>query len=503
MFLYHKGQVNSARFEKKTMKRLIFILFIGLTTLNGFSQYSLEWRKQVMPVSTPSNWISHSHLDSNSLIYNLRWYDFRNDTSQLLNHLYQLDTSGNVIWDFDWNIDFQDHEFRFIPAGKNRVFFTANARKTSEISFSVGLLELGVGIVWEKSKLGSVSTGHLAKHSEIWIDNCLTLLSYEDETLRLTNFSMNGDEKWSIALPDNAFNQVSILNDNSNKTWLLENGKRWIYDQDGILILQDSLLPTWTPGYNSGYSINQNNELYQIHWVLDQYLFTGHDESLNSIQNDTFSMACPAFGDWQLFLIDDNAGSQYLGGLEICETHTSFQSNIMGYSDKVLDWTYSTDGMISAMATAKDFIFYLNDSEIGVLNKSDGTIHWIEHSDRLNHFSDYSFSLLVEEDAQSFYVFSRDKNDTEITYVSKYSAKPNSGTEIRVNESYIYPNPSSGKIYIHESLDSPLNYELFNTLGKRVDAGTIHGGTLNLDQCPTGEYLLKIEGMMPQLIVIH
>ncbi len=488
--------------KKKTMKHLITILLI-LSGLLAHAQYQLEWEKELNTLVS-SSWVNFSHYDASSVVYNVRWYQNVNDTNRVHNVLTQMSHEGNEIWSYDWNQEFIDHELRLLHSKEDgKIFFIARSTGFNRTdTYIIGLLELGVGVLWQIPKQGLVNTGHLAGHSDLVNEGDLIVISENNDETIMTSYSISGSELWSVdPLIEDPYN-ATVLRDNEDNIWLLGNERRLIYDVNGNLIAQDSSLLSLVPNYNSGFHINDNNELYQIHWIGNSYFFLGYNEDLDIIQRDTFRDPCPAFGDWQLFLEDDNEGHQYIGGLELCEVNTTYLTSFYRYEDGQVDWSYQTQGMSNGMKLTDELLFYVNGNEIGVLNNEDGTLFWQEIIDTLSIFSDYNYSLLVKEDASEFYTFSTSRENRY--YIRKHVLVTNNNENIEPSNYSLYPNPSLGPVYI-ENLDNslPLNYELVNTLGQKVSTGKLIDNKLDLSNYQAGVYLLILEGQKPKRLVLH
>jgi hypothetical protein len=60
----------------------------------------------------------------------------------------------------------------------------------------------------------------------------------------------------------------------------------------------------------------------------------------------------------------------------------------------------------------------------------------------------------------------------------------------------LYPNPTRDEIWIEKPNDEQVNYELYNSIGMRVQSGNLYGrkSNLSLYNLPIGVYQLKLIG---------
>ncbi len=83
--------------------------------------------------------------------------------------------------------------------------------------------------------------------------------------------------------------------------------------------------------------------------------------------------------------------------------------------------------------------------------------------------------------------------DVEITVEPTSDFSPEESDKIR----YIYPNPASGKVYIHNPLSGKLRYKIYSASGHHMAGGFNFPGTrteVTISHFPKGIYIVKITG---------
>lgn len=480
------------------MKHLFFSILCALTPILSYTQYQVEWQKEL---DFKSLSITFSQEYEDGIIFNNRWAE----QSTVFNQSIILNGMGEKTWSLDWNEELPNHDI-YLESINHRDSFLFIAQEPFADSFILGLLVAEKGISWTTTVEGNRETGHLSDNVLSIHQSGFALLRNKNNQSYVNYFDYAGSPIWEDEVRRASPNHSRFLkmsNTVDDSFLIITRESRLLYNSNGrsdSIAIPMSMIPEGLPSYTNEIFLDSAGWMHFLAWTSQYYFYKVFNEQMKLQKSDTLPPSCPSFGDWKLFISEGLKGEIILGGVELCDSNANFASSIMSYKMGTQDWVSGVPGEVHALFLESDGIFYASSTQIGVLNY-DGTEQWSESIDTVSLFSDYiNTRLVVHKDPRQMYLLARSFGpESELTII-KYVAAANVLRERRdeTNDTKVYPNPFSNVL----KFTSEINHiDLFNQQGVLVQSREVYGGQIQLNNLSRGIYFLRLNGTETKQII--
>src|SRR5690606_2314698 len=128
--------------------------------------------------------------------------------------------------------------------------------------------------------------------------------------------------------------------------------------------------------------------------------------------------------------------------------------------------------------------FIIEHSKDGIQFSQVGSV---QSQNKATSLQEYTYEHKDVEAGQHYYRLKQVDLDGKYSYSNIESVKIKSVP----NETIIFPNPTTGLVYLFG--DSDVSYEIINSAGVNVAAGKANQSTIQMDQLPSGLYVILMK----------
>lgn len=464
------------------MKSLLF-LFCCFVFNNMTAQFELQWKKSI-PVDSVVQ-----HVDQFDIIDQQVLFTLDNKIS------YLVDSSGNVVWSFDWNNHFtKGYSLQFMKnETSNQVFFVARHNHRDSLD-AVGLFELDAGIIWRNFLEGKAHFDSF--HGQDFVpfkDGALVIdvAASGNQLTYLSEFGILplGDRKTDIdsyqnKLGSNGLDQI---------TWVY-NDKAHFIDDDGNLLGIDSS-SAWNVSVVYSSVLMQDEALYHFN--------TSEINVINSEFSKDTSIQLPfiynVFGiPWLEVLADGNNDLYFSGYNATGFGDDSFAFLVKLNRDKQIVWIHENEnvqdynGNLSNLNISSKHSLYTYDNQVVLIDSDNGkniSQDSLIANDMFMSVNRYKKSLVVDYSDKVFYALSF--SDAE-SFISRHKLPSSVGLQnIQNDNSRIFPNPVSDILNLNTN-DVFDKVEIFSLNGALIYKGGLENNKIFTKNLDSGTYILRL-----------